>query len=240
MLNKIPMEHVESLKDTILNDEDKKPSLAQEVYTILLNMLVNEEIPSGTILNRRAVASKLGVSVAPVHEAFNKLEWEGFIRTIPRKGTQVIIPSVGDIIDNMVAREALEAQCARIIHGNIVQENYDELLPIAVNLDSMLVQEDSRSIKYEAEFHGRLMKLTNNSYLISMHETLLNRGIFLALHNKLSYVSSKKLDNHQHLLTCLLTDDVDEAENAIRYHLWTSISSLEASMQGFITKGSLK
>ena len=53
---------------------------------LLENFLQNELVP-GHILNRREIAQQLGVSVAPVLEAFLQLEMEGFVESIPRKGT---------------------------------------------------------------------------------------------------------------------------------------------------------
>ena len=110
---------IENLMNTIDDNEERKESLTSEVYSILLAMLVNEDIPSGTILNRRTVANQLGVSVAPILEAFNRLEWEGFLKTIPRKGTMVIVPSVTDVIENMIVREALEAQGLEFLEAEV-------------------------------------------------------------------------------------------------------------------------
>ena len=224
---------IENLMNTIDDNEERKESLTSEVYSILLAMLVNEDIPSGTILNRRTVANQLGVSVAPILEAFNRLEWEGFLKTIPRKGTMVIVPSVTDVIENMIVREALEAQAARMINGKKIMDHLDGLMPLAIQLDSSLISDDRSNICLENEFHGSLMKLTGNKALITEHERLLNRRLFLSLHNKLLYTTKdqKMIDTHQHLLSQLTTEDPDLAEKAIRYHLGTSRISLERMLK---------
>ena len=52
-------------------------SLSQRIYDSLLKKILSNEYPSGTILNRRAIAAEYHVSVAPVLEAMLQLEKEG-------------------------------------------------------------------------------------------------------------------------------------------------------------------
>ena len=57
--------------------------LSETIYEKLLDMLTKGELMPGEIINRREIASRLEVSVAPVLEAMLKLEMEGYIETIP-------------------------------------------------------------------------------------------------------------------------------------------------------------
>ena len=97
----------------------------------------------------------------------------------------------------------------------------------------MILSDDRSNICLENEFHGSLMKLTGNKALITEHERLLNRRLFLSLHNKLLYTTKdqKMIDTHQHLLSQLTTEDPDLAEKAIRYHLGTSRIGLERMLK---------
>jgi len=74
-----------------------KASLSKEVYQEILSRLMDNRLVPGNILNRRKVAKELGVSVAPVLEALKQLEMEGFLESIPRKGTIVKPTSIADI-----------------------------------------------------------------------------------------------------------------------------------------------
>ncbi len=218
-------------KSLVEKGKAESTSLASQVYETLLDMLISNQIPPGTILNRREVANSLKVSVAPVLEAFNRLEWEGYLQTLPRKGTIVVIPDSSDVMDNLVAREALEVQAARIICGDIVKKNYEKLLPLAIELDSTFISVDRSNITLENQFHGMLMKLTENKALISMHEMLLEKRLFYSIHETVMYQSSssdRHLDTHQGLLLKLESDNPDEAEKAIRIHLGTTRFAIES------------
>ena len=67
--------------------------LSGEVYEALLARLMSGELLPGQLINRRDVAAQLGTSTAPVLEAMKQLEFDGYLETLPRKGTQVRIIS---------------------------------------------------------------------------------------------------------------------------------------------------
>jgi DNA-binding GntR family transcriptional regulator len=69
------------------------------------------------MLNRRQLAEELGVSVAPVLEALILLERDGFIESIPRKGTVGRSVREQDVYEYFVLREALKCAAARLYTG---------------------------------------------------------------------------------------------------------------------------
>ena len=83
-------------------------SLSQRIYDSLLKKILSNEYPSGTILNRRAIAAEYHVSVAPVLEAMLQLEKDGLLETIPRKGTRVTVIRSEQVSGYLLIREALE------------------------------------------------------------------------------------------------------------------------------------
>lgn len=222
------------LVSSINSDDNSNATIADNVYEVLLDMLLDNQLKPGTIINRREIAKTLGVSVAPVLEAFKHLEWEGFIKTIPRKGTIVVIPDASDVMDNLVAREAIETQAARIICGQRVIDNMSMLMPLAIELDSTFVTIDKSNITLENKFHGALIELTNNKALIEMHDVLLKKRLFLSVHEQVMYCSNidKHLDTHQGLLFSLQNPDPDVAEKAVRVHLGTTFYALKQVLDG--------
>ena len=134
-------------------------SLAQDVYEKLLEKLVNGELVPGHILNRREVAAELGVSVAPVLEAILQLELEGFVETLPRKGTIVKPVEENDFYDQLVLREALECEAARLYCGATVRENFEQLQTLAIAVDGSEAGDPSRW-QNEINFHATLVSLS--------------------------------------------------------------------------------
>src|SRR5688500_11104912 len=92
-------------------------SLSTRVYDDILGRIVSGRMKPGDVFNRRQVAAELGVSVAPVLEAMLELETEGLIQTLPRRGTRVCQASADDVWGQLMVREALECQAARLYCG---------------------------------------------------------------------------------------------------------------------------
>ncbi|WP_081742967.1 GntR family transcriptional regulator [Candidatus Sodalis pierantonius] len=58
---------------------EREQNLSVKAYDVLLNMLINRELPVNTVLPERRLAEMLTISRTPVRDALNKLENEGFI-----------------------------------------------------------------------------------------------------------------------------------------------------------------
>lgn len=57
-----------------------KMPLSEKVYRILVQSIVDGELPPGTKLQEKHVAKQMEVSATPVREAFKKLAGDGFMR----------------------------------------------------------------------------------------------------------------------------------------------------------------
>ena len=217
---------VENLRNGVINArktrQNSKHSLADEVYSVLLQMLINKELPPGTVLNRRDIAKKLGVSVAPVLEAIIQLDIEGYLVSIPRKGTIVAPIGLREIYEHMIMREALECQAARLYCGGPIRNNYEALLIKAASLDSTFINgEGNWNLEYE--FHGNLVELCQSEMLINEFNRVVRLGTFYGMYHIYTVPGKeKKLKNHHELLSLLAKGDPDIAEKAVREHLLTS------------------
>lgn len=200
----------------------KKSSLADSVYETLLRMLINKELPPGTLLNRRDVAKQLGVSVAPVLEAILQLELEGYLVTYPRKGTFVAPFGLREIYEHLILREALECQAARLYCGAPVRAHYEQLLVKAALLDSTFV-DGQDNWKLENDFHQSLVELSESSMLINEFKRIVRLGTFYGMYHVYSSPGKElNLYSHHELLSILAKDNPDLAEHAIRDHLNTT------------------
>src|SRR5688500_17569522 len=93
---------------------DSSDSLAGEAYVVLRERILRGEFAIGTVVSRRKLAAELGMSLVPVSEAFQRLEFEGLVESRPRAGTRVKIPTAEDVRGHYVVRSALEAEAARV------------------------------------------------------------------------------------------------------------------------------
>ena len=72
-------------------------SFKQKAYTALKNAIVSMDIYRSRDeirLDERKLAQDFGISRTPVREAMAQLESEGFVRSVPRRGTERTKPSL--------------------------------------------------------------------------------------------------------------------------------------------------
>jgi len=195
-------------------------SLASKVYDSILARLLSGQMPPGHVFNRRQVAKELGVSVAPILEAMLELETEGLIETLPRKGTRVRMLSVEDLHGQLIVREALECQAARIYRGEPVERHVKRLSRLAAEIDETELLSPAH-IKQEVRFHHYLVSLAEVAALTANYERIMKIGLLYAVQTLHPAPESAPRSSHVDLVNALLTPDPDRAEAAVRAHIRT-------------------
>jgi DNA-binding GntR family transcriptional regulator len=203
-----------------------KPSLSQQVYEKLLERIFQNHWVPGELINRREIAKELGVSVAPTLEAMLKLEAEGLLETIPRKGTRIRVVTENDLRGQVILRQALECQAARLYCGRPVIENESRLLELAETVDNTLVN-TRECWQSEVEFHRFLVELAQCKILTQKFREVMQLSLFIAA-NRLSSLNFEHqydhiVNRHTELVNKLKTTEPDVAERVIREHLFSGL-----------------
>lgn len=199
-----------------------KKSLTDEVYDALLKKFVDKELVPGQVLNRRSVAKDLNVSVAPVLEALLYLEMEGYVETIPRKGTIVKPIRKQDIYEQLIMREAIECQAAFLYAGKPLEENYARLMPFAARID----ETDPDAMEHweaEIEFHGELVSLSRCKSMVDTFYRVIKLGTFYNM-NRLSTdvfppVADRVNQSHRELLERIVGQEPEAVVRLVRDHV---------------------
>jgi DNA-binding GntR family transcriptional regulator len=191
-------------------------SLSSRVYDDILGRIISGRMKPGDVFNRRQVAAELAVSVAPVLEAMLELEAEGLIETLPRRGTRVRVPRHADVRGQLVVREALECQAARLYCGDPVCRHDGRLTRLAADLDRL----DPRSVgraREEIRFHHYLVSLADCPTLTAAFERVMKLGLLHAA--GVLDLPDGSAAGHVALVAALRTSNPDAAEAAVRAHV---------------------
>jgi DNA-binding GntR family transcriptional regulator len=218
-MEKMKEESVILTDDQINSFFKNRDSLTEMIYERLIAKFLNNELVPGQMLNRRKLAGDLGVSVAPVLEALVQLELDGFIESVPRKGTIVRPVREQDAYERYVLREALECTAARLYAGLPIRWHKDELLAYAAKIDNEIFS-SLPQVKEEIIFHASLVNLAGLPSLTREYLRATRMGMFCMI-NQVSYRSGVQIKKHVELVEKLTTDDPDEAEKIVREHLWS-------------------
>jgi DNA-binding GntR family transcriptional regulator len=157
----------------------EQASLAEQAYLSVRERILKGELRLGTALSRRKLASELGMSLIPVSEALQRLEAEGLVESTPRVGTRVYMPTIDDIRERYVVREALESQAARLFSEKATARDRKELCQMAEHMDALFnrrsfAQDDSEFLfavqVYHFQLHMRIAECTGCRPLVKLIE----------------------------------------------------------------------
>jgi len=90
-----------------------KPTLQESAYRAIATRIAEGTYSPGDWLREQHISEELGISPTPVREAFRRLEQEGWIEFVPRRGCRIRALTVREIEDLFLLREAIEIVSVR-------------------------------------------------------------------------------------------------------------------------------
>lgn len=209
--------------------------LRDVVFNTLRKAILKGELKPGERLMEIQLAQRLGVSRTPVREAIRKLELEGLVLMIPRRGAVVAEITVEDLEDVLEVRAALEELAIRRACVHITEDQLRDLKKAASEFKKGLEGEDLLvCVEADMAFHEIIYHAAQNKRLLQM---LLNLREQMYRY-RLEYLKDRRMhkllvEEHDTIRRALKKRDVEKAGNAMRIH----IENQRDSMVQLITKG---
>lgn len=183
--------------------------LRDQVYERLRHQIIDGTLRPGTKLVERELAAELGVSRVPVREAVRRLETEGFVQVVPRKGVvirQLSRKNVEELYDVREALEVLATRRAAENSGPADRRRLNQHLTQARRaLDAGKIERFGAA---NEAFHDEIIALARNELLAEMLEPLQGR-----LHWLFRQIDDPEslLDEHRRLYDAIASGDPDVA-----------------------------
>jgi DNA-binding GntR family transcriptional regulator len=208
----------------------KKDILVHKVYQSLKNMILSGDLKPGEKVYQEKIAAKLGVSRTPLVKAFQILEHEMLLVSIPRRGMYIRQNDLYDILNAYECRQGIETTAIRIISSTIKSEEIEELRSLFDPFLNSKTIHNEDYLKADFEFHSRLVQLTKNDYLINMNKitNVVNQTYKLGLIRE----PNETLSEHLKILSAMETKDVGLAEEYMRNHMRKSIEKIKLKIAG--------
>ena len=200
--------------------DDSLP-LRDVVFKTLRQGILDGTLQPGERLMELHLAHQLGVSRTPVRDAIRKLEQEGLVLLLPRRGAVVAQITLSDLEDVLEVREALEELAARRACRKITPAQLKELFAAAEKFEKSIKDENLiLSAEADVEFHEVLYEATGNRRLAQLLNNIrsqMYRYRLESLKNKSSHPDLIL----QHTLICEAVKNGDEqkAAEAVRMHM---------------------
>ena len=207
------------MKGELKMDVNEYLPLRDVVFNTLRQAILTGEMEPGERLMEIQLANKLGVSRTPIREAIRKLELEGLVIMIPRKGAEVAHITVKDMRDVLEVRSALEELAATLACKNVTPEHIEELKTANRVFEAAIVSKVA-IVNADVAFHNIIYSMTDNQRLIQLVNSLSEQ----MYRYRLEYVKDARthsilISEHNDIIRQLADKDVEKAKVIVRQHI---------------------
>jgi len=184
-------------------------------YVLLKQRIVSGEFGPNDTLREIDLAKLLDMSRTPVREAVKRLEDEGLLTRIPRKGLTITKLNQTSITELYAFREILECGAARLA------ARFADDMEIE-NMRAIL--EESRSfadpVRSNYEFHQALYAASHNQFLVKAINSLIDSTALLG-QSTLAHTGRPEIAYKEHLelFASIEAHDEKQAEATAREHI---------------------
>lgn len=192
--------------------------LKNHAYQILKERLINCIYEPGSFLNEAQLAANLGLSRTPVREAINRLESEGFVKVMPKKGIYVTDIQLSDVLQIFQARIEIEPVALRMAAPHLPM---DELLKFR-EVFTQDFPDVRNGFRLDTAMHLFIIEYCGNRYIIDMMHKVFdnNTKVVIASKQNLVQIHDARLE-HLDIINSLIDRQFEKAEDLMRVHIKT-------------------
>lgn len=199
--------------------------LADEAFDVLLEQLLDGQLPPESPLNIDALARSLGVSQTPIREALARLEATGLVHRAALRGYTVApSPTFKELSDLMDARIVIEPVNARLAAVHLTDESYAQIAEVVERMAEAPTGPSYHEFHeyWDADqaFHSLIAQHANNHYLLTAYNSL--GGLAQRFRQ---FIGTGVTDaqaavaEHRVVLAALATRDGEQAHDAMLTHV---------------------
>ncbi|MBR0671344.1 GntR family transcriptional regulator [Neoroseomonas soli] len=206
--------------------EEETLSLGERAYRRLRASIVQGMLPPGGKISERGLATQLGISAQPVREALQRLEQDGMVITLPRRGTVVAEVGPAQLAELGRIRAALEGVAAALAAERLEAGALAAFAAILARMKAGTETADHEALDAANEdFHARIHHATGNPFLIRSLGSLRaydHLGRCRAV-GSMPRDLPRALREHQGIVAALRRRDPTLAEARMRAHVLRSL-----------------
>lgn len=210
--------------------------LKDKIYTALKQAIAGMNVyatPTPPKLDERQLSEALGVSRTPIREAMCRLEQEGFVRTVPRKGAYVVRKTKKQLLEMITVWAALEGMAARLITLHASDEEIASLRKIFATIENSQVEAkiDEYS-EMNISFHQAFLKMSRCALLTELTENMFIHMRWIRMRTiGEDHRASRSIVDHMHIIEALEQRDTELAERLARDHTLGLADHVEKNVQ---------
>lgn len=215
------MESISRMDDDLHANMDEYLPLRDVVFKTLRQAILRGELVPGERLMEIHLANRLGVSRTPIREAIRKLELEGLVTMIPRRGAEVARITEKNLRDVLEVRRALDAFTVELACDRISEEEKEDLKIACDEFEKATETKDSELIaKADVKLHDIIVRAAGNDRLIQLINNLAEQ----VYRYRFEYIKDesqheKLVEEHRVIFESIMKNDKATASMAVKTHV---------------------
>ena len=201
-------------------------------YEVLKHAIITGEIPSGERIVETDYAERLHISRTPLREALRKLERDGLVEYVLRRGVVVRAFTIADVEEIYTIRNALEMLTLPAIIRNATAEDVASLKERLREMDEVMAHGDIETLSPMARaFHSQLTALCRQNRILRVIEgqdEFITR--FSAMAIRQENRRSQAHEEHYKLVEYVEKRDLEHLEKLMRKHIERSKENCLAAL----------
>ncbi|MCM1026350.1 MAG: GntR family transcriptional regulator [Roseburia sp.] len=209
------------MQDFLQANMDEFLPLRDVVFNTLRKAILTGELKPGERLMEIHLANRLGVSRTPIREAIRKLELEGLVTMIPRRGAEVAQITEKSMSDVLEIRRALDALCAELACDRISAGELESLGQACDSFEAAVQTGDAKRIaQADVALHDIIVQATGNQRLIQLVNNLSEQ----MYRYRFEYIKDSSqhemlVTEHRIIYQSIVAKDKTTAADAARTHI---------------------
>ena len=208
-------------EDRLQANMDEFLPLRDVVFKTLRKGILTGELKPGERLMEIHLANRLGVSRTPIREAIRKLELEGLVTMVPRRGAEVANITEKNLKDVLEVRQALESLAIELACERITEENKEELRQKLDQVETAVRTGDTGAIaSADVAFHDAIVEFSGNMRLIQLVGNL-GEQMYRYRFEYIKDVSkhSQIMSEHRIMFDSIMENDRAKAARIVKVHI---------------------
>ncbi|WP_461211418.1 GntR family transcriptional regulator [Desulfocurvus sp. DL9XJH121] len=191
--------------------------------------IVTGKLPGGMRLNEIELSGRLGISRPPLREAFRRLENEGLVISIPRRGCFVAETSLEDWRHIGRARKMLEATAIEIMEQEgwkdfpLIRRAHEKAAEVKFPDPEKGIVKDEDVVAWFyalSDFHLCLVESSKNNWLLHCYKRLTpSMARYQIMYLNIPGSKSNSIQDHGDILDMLECGRYAEALNSLGHHI---------------------
>ncbi len=202
-------------------------------YEVLKHAIVTGEIPAGERIVETDYAERLHISRTPLREALRKLERDGLVEYVLRRGVVVRAFTIEDVDEIYTIRNALEMLTLPAIIERATLEDIASLRAKLHEMDKVMAMDDIEKLSPMARaFHSAITHISGKNRILRVIESqdeFINRFSAMAIRQEDRRVQAH--EEHHKLVDYIEQRDLEHLEKLTRKHIERSKENCLAALE---------